>query len=151
MDLIQDVRQAEGRRISKVYDADDDWHAYPCQTKVPPGTHLMNFDLVFGPEKKQRTVLCLDNYGNEVMSSDLHRRLLNLDLFDYLIGIDRQSGVVYYVPEDSPQCVIDVSSEVGEHVAQVFTGIMMNVLGEDKFQIRRIEGEAALRTGEKRG
>ena len=53
----------------------------------------------------------------------------------------RVSGVAYYVPEDSPQCVIDVSSEVGEHVAQVFTGIMINVLGEDKFQVKRIEGE----------
>ncbi len=54
----------------------------------------------------------------------------------------RVSGVTYYVPEDSPQCVIDVSSEIGEHVAQVFTGIMINVLGEDKFQVKRIEGEA---------
>ena len=54
----------------------------------------------------------------------------------------RVSGVAYYVPEDSPQCVIDVSSEVGEHVAQVFTGIMMNVLGEEKFRVTRIEGEA---------
>ena len=59
----------------------------------------------------------------------------------------RVSGVAYYVPEDSPQCVIDVSSEVGEHVAQVFTGIMINTLGEDKFQVRRIEephGTAAI-------
>jgi len=28
------------------------------------------------------------------------------------------------------QCVIDVSSEVGEHVAQVFTGIMINTLAK---------------------
>jgi hypothetical protein len=56
----------------------------------------------------------------------------------------RVSGIVYFVPEDSPQCVIDVSNEVGEHVAQVFTGIMINTLGEEKFQIRRIEGEPAL-------
>ena len=51
----------------------------------------------------------------------------------------RVSGVAYYVPEDGLQCVIDVSSDVGEHVAQVFTGIMINVLGEDKFRVRRIE------------
>ncbi len=53
----------------------------------------------------------------------------------------RVSGVAYYVAEDSPGCVIDVSTEVGEHVAQVFTGIMMNTLGEEKFEVRRIEGE----------
>ena len=61
----------------------------------------------------------------------------------------RVSGVAYYVPEDSPQCVIDVSSEVGEHVAQVFTGIMINVLGEDKFQVKRIEGEPVSAGGAK--
>jgi hypothetical protein len=51
----------------------------------------------------------------------------------------RVSGVAYYVAEDKPQCVIDVSGEVGEHVAQVFTGIMMNAVGEEKFNVRRIE------------
>jgi hypothetical protein len=49
----------------------------------------------------------------------------------------------YYMAEDKPQCVIDVSTEVGEHIAQVFTGIMINTLGEEKFQVRRIEGPAA--------
>ncbi len=53
----------------------------------------------------------------------------------------RVSGVAYYIPEDGSQCLIDVSSEVGEHVAQVFTGIMINTLGEEKFQVRRIEGK----------
>ncbi|HEX77163.1 MAG TPA: hypothetical protein G4O03_01940 [Dehalococcoidia bacterium] len=52
----------------------------------------------------------------------------------------RVSGAAYYLAEDSPQCVIDVSTEVGEHIAQVFTGIMINTLGEEKFQVRRIEG-----------
>jgi hypothetical protein len=53
----------------------------------------------------------------------------------------RVSGVAYYIAEDSTGCVIDVSTEVGEHVAQVFTGIMINTLGEEKFQVRRVEGE----------
>ena len=53
----------------------------------------------------------------------------------------RVSGVAYYIPEEGSRCVVDVSSEVGEHVAQVFTGIMINALGEDKFQVKRIEGE----------
>jgi len=41
--------------------------------------------------------------------------------------------------EASPRCIIDVSNEVGEHVAQVFTGIMINTLGEENFQVKRIE------------
>jgi hypothetical protein len=55
----------------------------------------------------------------------------------------RVSGVAYYLAEDNPGCVIDVSTEVGEHVAQVFTGIVINTLGEEKFSVRRIEGEPA--------
>jgi hypothetical protein len=55
----------------------------------------------------------------------------------------RVSGAAYYLDEDSPQCIIDVSTEVGEHIAQVFTGIMINVLGEEKFQVRRIESSAS--------
>ena len=53
----------------------------------------------------------------------------------------RVSGVAYYIFEEGSQCVVDVSSEVGEHVAQVFTGIMINTLGEEEFQVRRIEGK----------
>jgi len=55
----------------------------------------------------------------------------------------RVSGVSYYLSDHGRHLMIDVSSEVGEHVAQIFTGIMMNTLGEDKFQVRRVEGEPA--------
>jgi len=51
-------------------------------------------------------------------------------------------SAAYYMAPDKPQCVIDISSEVGEHIAQVFTGMMINTLGEDKFQVKRIEGPA---------
>ena len=62
----------------------------------------------------------------------------------------RVSGVAYYVAEDSPGCVIDVSTDVGEHVAQVFTGIMTNILGEQEFEVRRIEGEPSTITATER-
>jgi hypothetical protein len=55
----------------------------------------------------------------------------------------RVSGVSYYLSDRGRHLMIDVSSEVGEHVAQIFTGIMINTLGEDKFQVRRVEGEPA--------
>jgi hypothetical protein len=53
----------------------------------------------------------------------------------------RVSGVAYYIPDDGSRCLIDVSTEVGEHIAQVFTGIMINTLGEEKFNVRRFERE----------
>jgi hypothetical protein len=55
----------------------------------------------------------------------------------------RVSGVSYYLSDRGRHLMIDVSSEVGEHVAQIFTGIMINTLGEDKFQVKRVEGEPA--------
>ncbi len=61
----------------------------------------------------------------------------------------RVSGVSYYLSDDGRHLLIDVSSEVGQHVAQIFTGIMMNTLGEDKFQVKRIEGEPVTAAGNK--
>ncbi len=55
----------------------------------------------------------------------------------------RVSGMAYYVAADNPACIIDVTTEVGEHVAQVFTAIMINTLGEETFEVRRIERESA--------
>jgi len=40
-----------------------------------------------------------------------------------------------------PQVAIDVSTEVGEHIAQVFTGLMIRQLGEDKFTVDRVRGK----------
>lgn len=37
-----------------------------------------------------------------------------------------------------PQIAIDVSTEVGEHIAQVFTGLMIRQLGEDRFTVERV-------------
>jgi hypothetical protein len=53
----------------------------------------------------------------------------------------RVSGVGYYISDDGSRCLIDVSTEVGEHIAQVFTGIMIVTLGEEKFNVRRFERE----------
>ncbi len=36
------------------------------------------------------------------------------------------------------KAVIDVSSDVGEHIAQVFTGLMIRKLGETNFTLERI-------------
>lgn len=56
----------------------------------------------------------------------------------------RISGVAYWLAEDGSGCIIDVSSEVGEHVAQVFTGIMINTLGDNGFSVKRIQREEDL-------
>ena len=36
-----------------------------------------------------------------------------------------------------PKVTIDVSTEVGEHIAHAFTGLMIHQLGEDQFTVDR--------------
>jgi hypothetical protein len=60
------------------------------------------------------------------------------------------SGVGYYLSRDGRHLLIDISSDVGQHVAQIFTGIMINTLGEDTFQVKRIEGESVSARGNER-
>ena len=50
-------------------------------------------------------------------------------------------SAAYCVSRDKPQVAIDVSTEVGEHIAQVFTGLMIRKLGEDKFTVDRVRGK----------
>jgi len=49
-------------------------------------------------------------------------------------------AAAYCVSKEKPQVAIDVSTDVGEHIAQVFTGMMIRQLGEDKFTVDRING-----------
>ena len=42
-----------------------------------------------------------------------------------------------YLASDG-KAVIDVSSDVGEHIAQVFTGLMSRHIGEENFTVERI-------------
>jgi len=39
-----------------------------------------------------------------------------------------------------PEVTIDVSTDVGEHIAQVFTGLVTRELGQDGFDVRRVGG-----------
>jgi hypothetical protein len=50
-------------------------------------------------------------------------------------------SATYCVSREKPQVAIDVSTEVGEHIAQVFTGLMIRQLGEDKFTVDRVTGK----------
>jgi len=47
-----------------------------------------------------------------------------------------------YLAADN-KVVIDVSSKVGEHIAEVFTGLMIKFFGEQGFTVERIEGGKA--------
>lgn len=47
-------------------------------------------------------------------------------------------GAAYCFSREKSQVAIDVSSDVGEHIAQVFTGLMIRQIGEDRFTVDRV-------------
>lgn len=49
-------------------------------------------------------------------------------------------NAAYCVSEDRRRVAIDVSSPVGEHIAEVFTGLMTRQLGEEGFTVERVHG-----------
>jgi len=42
--------------------------------------------------------------------------------------------------EDEIKVVVDVSNEIGEHIAQLLTGLIIRQFGEDKFVVDRVNG-----------
>ena len=47
-------------------------------------------------------------------------------------------SAAYCLSKDKPHLVIDISTEVGELIAQVFTGLVMRELGEEAFVVERM-------------
>jgi hypothetical protein len=47
-------------------------------------------------------------------------------------------SAAYRLSEEKSQLAIDVSTEVGEHIAQVFTGLVIRELGEESFTVDRM-------------
>lgn len=47
----------------------------------------------------------------------------------------------YYVADGMPECLLEVSSPVGEHIAKVFTGLMIAELGEENFRVELVQEE----------
>jgi len=57
-------------------------------------------------------------------------------------GITRvRLGVKYYLAGPRPNCLIDTSMEVGQHVAQLVAGLLTRWLGEDSFRVELLETE----------
>ena len=47
----------------------------------------------------------------------------------------------YVMSSDGRRLVLDVSNEVGEYIARLFTGLLIRELGEEGFSVERTQGE----------
>ena len=45
----------------------------------------------------------------------------------------------FYFDREKHACVIDGSTEIGQHVAGIFTGFLQKQFGDEAFQIERLE------------
>ena len=85
------VFKTHGRVITKVFDAERGWKEYLSKSKIPGSGFLMNYDLRFG----NRTILLLDNYGNDFMPTEVEERLVGKDFRGrWLLGVDRATGEI---------------------------------------------------------
>ena len=48
-------------------------------------------------------------------------------------------GAAYLMSEDGRRLALDVSSEVGEYITQLFTGLLIREMGEESFSVERIQ------------
>lgn len=83
------ISNVQGKTISKVFDCDHAWKEHRTKTQVPGPEFMPSFDLKFG----RRTILILDNYGNDYMPEEIEERLFGDEFsHQWLLGIDRASG-----------------------------------------------------------
>ena len=78
-------------------------------------------------------------------SDEIEREAIETQLAQAVVGAEcvfGQSrvriGAAYVMADDGKQLAIDVSNEVGEHIAQLITGLITRQFGEDAFSVERI-------------
>ena len=55
--------------------------------------------------------------------------------------------VSLYFDQDKKSCVIDKSTDVGRHIAQVFTSLVCREFGEESFTVERLPSKANEKQG----
>jgi len=75
-----------------------------------------------------------DEIGKEAIEDEMARAIKTAE---YTFGQAKVRLHAGYLATNN-KAVIDVSSEVGEYIAQIFIGLMTDRLGEDKFTMERI-------------
>jgi len=45
----------------------------------------------------------------------------------------------YATAENPTRCLIDISSEIGQHIAELFTDLMIKLAGESSFEVYKVD------------
>jgi hypothetical protein len=101
----------------------------------------MQWDKWMSPEEERKmSEICKFTFPRRLNSESIEAQLaLAIRATESVYGQPRvRMGTGYLFSEDHSELAIDVSTEVGEHVAQVFTGLLAWQLGEDEFTVERV-------------
>lgn len=86
--------KVQGKTISKVFLAHENWKSVKSGSPVPGSKMLSNFRLKAGKQE----LIVLDNYGNENLPDCIESRMLpGLGKFEYTLAIDTTTGSIYTV------------------------------------------------------
>ncbi len=88
------------------------------------------------------TEICRFKFKEDVTKETIEEQMaLGIITAECTFGQARVRLHASYLAVDA-KAVIDVSSDVGEHIAQVFTGLMIRTVGEKGFTVERIRKES---------
>ena len=89
------------------------------------------------------TDICRFEFSRDVDPEDIKVQLaLSIVTTECSFGKPRvRINAAYTISEDGRKVVIDVTSDVGQQIAQTFAGLMMRQDGENSFQVERVRGE----------
>jgi hypothetical protein len=85
------------------------------------------------------------------LTENVHRETIETQLALAIVSAECAFGqpqvrisAGYFISKDNSRVVIDISTEVGEYIARLFTGLMTRAIGEDKFSVDRIGGSGEM-------
>ena len=82
--------------------------------------------------------ICRFEFDKSVSKQDIEEKIaLAIITAECTFGKPKVRLHAAYLASDN-KAVIDVSSRVGEHIAEVFTGLMSREIGEDTFSVERM-------------
>jgi len=88
--------------------------------------------------RRKMTDVCKFKFQEKVGKKIIEKQIARaIETAEYTFGQAKVRLHAGYLAADD-KVVIDVSSEVGEYIAQIFIGLMTRQLGEEKFTVERI-------------
>ncbi|MFC1799403.1 hypothetical protein ACFL2Z_00615 [Candidatus Eisenbacteria bacterium] len=84
--------------------------------------------------------VCRFKFSDNLTKGDIETQLaLAITAAECTYGRARvRISAAYFIAKDRPAVVVDVSTEVGEYIAQAFTELMTRLISEENFTVERV-------------